>query len=87
MPRSNVEFWQNKFKRNVANDRKHIRELKKEGWQVLVVWECELKFPEKVLRKLRKKLDAVGGNIIEYPSAEPQSLPLAAEGRTDYGAE
>jgi len=89
MPQSNVEFWQKKFERNIANDRKHTRELKKAGWQVLVVWECELKYPEKVLRKLQRKLDAaVSGdenNVIKYPIPNPVDLPIAAEPKANYG--
>ncbi len=40
-PKSNVKFWQEKFSANVARDRLAIRELKKHGWRVLVIWECE----------------------------------------------
>lgn len=42
-PKSNTEFWQEKFDRNVANDHKHQREIEVLGWKVIVVWECELK--------------------------------------------
>ena len=56
MPKSNVEFWQAKFDRNVHNDKKHKRELKKLGWHVLTVWECQLKKPDKVLAKLERLL-------------------------------
>ncbi len=43
MPSSNVEFWRAKFKRNVARDRKTERQLKDQGWNLIVVWQCELK--------------------------------------------
>jgi DNA mismatch endonuclease (patch repair protein) len=39
-PRTNAEFWENKRLGNAERDRKNIRELKKNGWQVLIVWEC-----------------------------------------------
>ncbi len=55
-PKSNIEFWNEKFARNVENDKKHARELRKLGWHVLTVWSCELKNPEKVLRKLERGL-------------------------------
>lgn len=42
MPKSNTEFWQQKFKRNVERDKKHCQELRKAGWRVIVVWQCEL---------------------------------------------
>jgi len=53
-PRTNAEFWENKRLGNVRRDRKNIRELKKKGWQVLVVWECWTKD----IPLLRRKLSA-----------------------------
>jgi len=42
-PKTNVEFWENKFARNVARDTNKNLELVSQGWKVLTVWECELK--------------------------------------------
>jgi DNA mismatch endonuclease (patch repair protein) len=42
VPKSNTAFWEEKFARNLARDRRNRRELRKLGWRVLVVWECEL---------------------------------------------
>ena len=42
MPKSNTEFWRDKLEKNVARDKKNIRLLKKQGWNVLLFWECEL---------------------------------------------
>lgn len=42
-PKSNVEFWKNKIESNVARDKRNYAILKDEGWNVLVVWECEIK--------------------------------------------
>lgn len=41
-PATNLEFWQNKFDNNVARDRKIQTQLKDDGWNVIVVWECEI---------------------------------------------
>ena len=43
MPRSNVDFWVEKFTRNVERDRENERQLLKMGWRVIVVWECTLR--------------------------------------------
>ena len=43
MPSTNVKFWQEKFKRNVARDRNTEKQLNELGWNLIVVWECELK--------------------------------------------
>ncbi len=36
-------FWAAKFARNVERDREVAGRLRREGWQVLVIWECRLK--------------------------------------------
>lgn len=42
-PSSNVEYWHNKINRNVERDAKNAVLLAEAGWQVLTIWECELK--------------------------------------------
>ncbi|MEH3091303.1 MAG: very short patch repair endonuclease [Agrobacterium cavarae] len=42
-PKTRVSFWTEKFERNVLRDRQKEAELREMGWQVLVVWECEVK--------------------------------------------
>ena len=43
MPKSNVEYWNPKLKRNVERDKENVKQLKAQGWAVLVIWECETK--------------------------------------------
>lgn len=43
VPASNTEFWQRKFDRNIERDRKTEKRLAELGWNLVVVWECELK--------------------------------------------
>lgn len=42
-PSSNTDYWIPKIQRNVERDQKTHAELKELGWNVIVVWECELK--------------------------------------------
>ena len=56
-PKTHRKFWAEKFARNVANDRKHVRRLRRLGWKVLIVWECQLRRPEQVLTRLMKILN------------------------------
>lgn len=42
-PATNREFWNHKFERNVERDAREQKELRETGWNVIVVWECELK--------------------------------------------
>ena len=43
LPKSNIEFWEEKIERNVARDVRNEGELKALGWRVVRVWECEIK--------------------------------------------
>lgn len=43
MPKSNVEFWENKLYGNRERDERNQKELEEMGWNVITVWECQLK--------------------------------------------
>ena len=43
IPATNREYWNQKFERNVERDAWEQKELREMGWNVIVVWECELK--------------------------------------------
>ena len=42
-PSSNQEYWKSKILRNVERDKNNCRELSSMGWNVITIWECELK--------------------------------------------
>jgi DNA mismatch endonuclease (patch repair protein) len=42
MPSTRIDFWDAKFARNMARDATVKRQLRREGWQLLTVWECQL---------------------------------------------
>ena len=54
MPASRGAYWGAKLQRNAARDRVTVRALRRLGWAVLVVWECET--AAKRLEKLRRKV-------------------------------
>jgi DNA mismatch endonuclease (patch repair protein) len=88
LPKSNSAFWKRKLERNVANDSRHQAKLAEMGWNVVVVWECELKDPEAVLTQLMAELSrAIPPKAIRYPAADPPELPIAAEGQAEYRAD
>jgi DNA mismatch endonuclease, patch repair protein len=51
-PKSRRKFWKAKFAANVARDRRNLRQLKRMGWAVLTVWQCELKKKERLMGRL-----------------------------------
>ena len=57
LPKSRMDFWITKLEGNRERDARKVAELKKSGWRVLVVWECELKNSEMLAKKLRRFLD------------------------------
>ena len=42
-PKNNSEFWREKIIGNIARDQKNYELLRDLGWNVFVIWECELK--------------------------------------------
>lgn len=55
-PGSNVEFWREKFARNIERDVRKERELKAAGWRVEIVWECETRDLVRLKERLRNLL-------------------------------
>ncbi len=55
-PTSNVEFWNEKLDKNIERDGRKEAELKKAGWKVLYVWQCELKDIKSLEKKLTNKI-------------------------------
>ena len=58
VPKTRTDWWLNKINGNIANDEKAAKALKKEGWKIITIWECNLKSSkvEKTLSTLLKKL-------------------------------
>jgi DNA mismatch endonuclease (patch repair protein) len=46
VPATNAEFWRTKRESNLERDRRNVKLLKKDGWQVLTVWECQTRHPD-----------------------------------------
>ena len=41
-PKTRTEFWNEKFQKNIDNDRKNAELLSKAGWHIITIWECEI---------------------------------------------
>lgn len=56
-PKARKDFWDRKFADTVERDRVKQKQLREAGWDVFVVWECELKsHPEDVAASLINQL-------------------------------
>lgn len=51
VPGSRPEYWIPKLKRNKERDNHNVSTLKEQGWQVLIVWECELRDVKTTVQK------------------------------------
>ncbi len=56
-PVTQVDYWQAKRIGNVRRDRKNLAKLRREGWSVLVVWECQTRDIRKLAARLAAFLD------------------------------
>ncbi len=56
MPKSNLEYWVPKLNRNCARDATNLEVMRLQGWQCLVVWECETRDVDRLEKRLKKFL-------------------------------
>ena len=89
IPQSNKEFWMSKIHRNQERDSHNYNILQENGWQVIVVWECQLT-PKLIERTMKEVEIMLNKNIIslhsthhkkDYPEGKDVGIPMAAEER------
>ena len=92
IPHTNRDFWVEKIRRNQQRDERNYQILRDNGWQVIVVWECELKATriEHTMRAVELRLnqcflDIHSRKVRQYSTEEDAELPAAAESRAGYG--
>lgn len=59
MPKSNVEFWKDKFKRNMIRDQTVQSLLKEMGWNIIIIWECQISNDPVFIQQCRKLIQDV----------------------------
>ncbi|MXY89401.1 MAG: DNA mismatch endonuclease Vsr [Gammaproteobacteria bacterium] len=52
LPTSRLDYWKEKVSKNVARDARNIRDLIGKGWEVCVVWECEIAHMDSLRQRL-----------------------------------
>jgi DNA mismatch endonuclease (patch repair protein) len=60
LPKSKLDFWRTKLDKNRERDKRNFRSLHAAGWDILVVWECELGNVECVTEKITTFLSEDG---------------------------
>ena len=90
IPQSNRAFWVAKIRRNQERDQRNYQLLQENGWQVIVVWECQLT-PHQIEHTMREVELLLNSNMLaRYKHApvpfttEEEQLPAAAENNIEY---
>jgi DNA mismatch endonuclease (patch repair protein) len=55
-PRRNRAFWEEKFRANIKRDKRAVRQLRRMGYQTMVVWECQCERESALRRRLERWL-------------------------------
>ena len=55
-PASNSDYWNAKLDRNMARDERNLAILRESGWEIFVVWECDIRDQDTLLETLKSFL-------------------------------
>ena len=58
IPKSRMEYWRPKLKGNQRRDRDNEKALRAAGWEVLTIWECEVRKPGVLMERINEFLSA-----------------------------
>lgn len=80
-PASRQEYWLPKFKRTIDRDRRNQKELRQQGWNVVVVWECETKNIRGLAEQLLKD---IGNYETSFGQSQALSVKMVADTVQNY---
>lgn len=53
LPKSRMDFWLPKLERNRERDAENIQRLKELGWEIMVIWECEINKVDQLKQRIK----------------------------------
>ncbi|MCA9293212.1 MAG: DNA mismatch endonuclease Vsr [Phycisphaerales bacterium] len=56
MPGTRTAFWKAKFEATARRDRHTVHQLRRKGWRVLIVWECQTRDHNALQKRIRQFL-------------------------------
>ena len=86
IPETNREFWVSKIKRNQERDQQNYQVLHDNGWQVIVIWECELK-PKRIEETMAKVELLLNDYFLQLHSHKHVPFTYHQENETPMAAE
>jgi len=90
IPQSNTDFWIRKIQRNQERDQENYRILRENGWQVIELWECQLKSKQLEQTMLRVEVQLHDYYLATFNPKDKsyirveEELPMAAEDMAEY---
>ncbi len=63
LPQINHEFWKDKIQKNIERDKSKQKELKKLGWKIITIWQCQIKSRESVEKTLKQTVKKIISNL------------------------
>lgn len=84
LPKSNRDYWRTKLERNVARDAEQQERLAELGWDVLILWECEVRAGDGIAERIRGFLDGKPPARKAAPGPRPKArgrAPPSPSGR------
>ena len=90
LPKTNIDFWQNKIERNKARDKREQCQLAAMGWHCITIWECQLK-PKIRMQTLESLAYTLNHIYLEDRKVKTYEIPendnnlIAAEPQPSYG--
>ena len=74
LPKSHKKFWKTKLDRNFNNDVKNTKQALKDGWRVIIIWECAIKGKSKL------SVDKIELKLIKFILSEDKKLTIRGKG-------
>jgi DNA mismatch endonuclease (patch repair protein) len=62
-PKSNTDYWDAKLRRNVERDAHTLLALTRQGWRMVVIWECETNDSERLADIIRDRICMAGSSL------------------------
>lgn len=56
IPKTRSAWWRKKLEGNAVRDKRHAAALRRLGWRVVTIWECQTDKPERLALRLQKLL-------------------------------
>lgn len=74
-PKTRVDFWVSKFKKNLERDAKNQQTLIEKGWRVLTIWECGVNLKKQELFDIKNYVTS-NLSVMCWPSSPPKKSTI-----------